>query len=282
MRTLLSLLLCFLFSASCGDQDKMDYIVSIHTDLGDIRVILYDATARHKENFLKLAREKSYDGSIFHRVIPRFMIQGGDLTRKPGNTLSETTLPAEFSKDYFHRKGALAAARQGDQVNPEKKSSSFQFYIVQGDRITDPRLLTVDRQLLEANMGTFLLKPENKVLLEKLNSMSQANTADAYMDYLYSLIPQVEKALKVKILKDIPQERLKSYEKVDGAPHLDDNYTVFGQVVEGLEVVDKIAAVATHPDNRPKEDIKISMTVEEISANELRKRYGLDEKMRLP
>ncbi|HOW24195.1 MAG TPA: peptidylprolyl isomerase [Bacteroidales bacterium] len=167
--------------------------VLITTSMGNITVVLYNDTPLHRDNFIKLINQGWYEGSNFHRVINGFMIQGGH--RKDGTQDPGYTVPAEFRAQHLHKKGALAAARQGDQVNPEKASSGCQFYLVQGVVFTD----------------------------EKLNEM-EARTG-----------------------KKMTAEQRQVYKTIGGAPHLDGAYTVFGEVVQGLDVVDKIAAVAVSP-----------------------------------
>ena len=279
MRTLIFfLLLCLGFSIGCQNADT-DYLVTIHTSHGDIKLILYDSTSVHKKNFLKLAKDKSYDSTIFHRVINEFMIQGGGV-KASGESIvpPDSTLAAEFYKPYFHRKGAVAAARTN---NPEKRSSASQFYIVQGTTIEDPRVLTVDDIALRRGMQQFFTDSTNQDKLSKLDSLREAASREDYQDYIYSLVPEIEESLGISLSKDIPKERIEAYTTVGGAPHLDDEYTVFGQVVEGLEVIDKIAAVPTNSTDKPIEDVKVQMEVEEVSSEELRKRYDLDDKMRL-
>ena len=214
--------LSFLFGANAqkvdkqrGNTDKV-YYVKIETTYGDIVVKLYNETPKHRDNFLKLVKEGTYDGVLFHRVIQNFMIQGGDpnsRNAKKGEMLGNGelgyTLPAEFVPSLYHKKGALAAARQADQVNPEKRSSSCQFYIVQGEKWDAEKL-----KRLETSMG-----------------------------------------------KSFTKEQAEVYATLGGTPFLDGDYTVFGEVVEGLEVVDKIAAVACGPMNRPLEDVKMKMTI---------------------
>ena len=196
-------------------QDK-DVYVKIETTMGDIVVRLYNETPLHRDNFIKLVREGVYDGLIFHRVIRNFMIQGGDpnsRTAKQGQMLGDGTLgytiPAEFVPTLYHKKGALAAARQGDNVNPRKESSSCQFYIVQGEKWTADRLRMVERR-----MG-----------------------------------------------KSFTAEQVDVYGTVGGTPFLDGDYTVFGEVVEGLDVVDKIAAVPCGAADRPQTDVTMKMTI---------------------
>jgi len=192
------------------------HLVRIITDFGDITLKLYNETPEHRDNFLKLAGEGFYDGVLFHRVINAFMIQGGDpnsKTAQPGQPLGtggpDYTLPAEIVPGLFHKKGALAAARLGDQQNPQRRSSGSQFYIVQG-RVWTP---------------------------EELDRMEQQRG-----------------------LAFTPEQR-QTYTSIGGTPHLDAGYTVFGEVVEGIEVVDRIAAVQTGPGDRPLKDLSMKIIV---------------------
>jgi peptidyl-prolyl cis-trans isomerase B (cyclophilin B) len=186
--------------------------VKISTTKGDMVIMLYDETPKHRDNFIKLVEDHYYDGLLFHRVINEFMIQGGDPNSKDapagtslGNGGPGYTIEAEFNPKYFHKKGTLAAARMGDNVNPDKNSSGSQFYIVQGKVYTDQQL-----DMFEKQMGTTFTKAQR----------------DAYCT-------------------------------VGGTPHLDGAYTVYGEVTEGLDVLDKIAAVSCDSRNRPQEDVKI-------------------------
>ena len=191
-------------------------LVEIETDYGNMVVWLYDATPEHRDNFIKLAEQQYFDGLLFHRVIQGFMIQGGDpnsKNAKPGQALGQGgpgyTVPAEFVDSLVHVKGALAAARTSDAVNPEKRSSGSQFYIVQGRPVTEQ-----DLQMIEGRKG-----------------------------FRYTV------------------HQREAYLQSGGTPFLDRDYTVFGQVIEGLEVIDRIAAVATEPGDRPKEDVKMKVRV---------------------
>jgi len=190
--------------------------VEITTDSGIIVVQLFDETPLHRDNFVKLVEENFYDSLLFHRVINHFMIQGGDPNSKnapAGKMLGDGglsyTVPAEFDTSLYHKKGALAAAREGDNVNPTKASSSTQFYIVHGKPFSDKEL------------------------------------------------DQVEESFKTKI----PTAHREVYRTVGGTPHLDMKYTVFGEVISGLEVIDKIASARTDRNNRPHQNIKMKMTI---------------------
>lgn len=205
-KTAILTLILLLITSTAMTQEKTVKFV-IHTDYGDIKGYLHNDTPQHRDNFVKLVKEGWYDGSIFHRVIKDFMIQGGQSAS--GQMDPGYRIPAEILPNHFHKKGALAAARQGDQVNPEKKSSGSQFYIVQGSVYNNPTL-----DMMEQQMG-----------------------------------------------KSFTEEQRKAYSTVGGTPHLDGEYTVFGQVADGYDVIDKIAAVKTKPGDRPVEDVKMTIEI---------------------
>ncbi|MCK9203607.1 MAG: peptidylprolyl isomerase [Bacteroidales bacterium] len=198
-----------LMSQTKNQQKVVKFV--IHTDLGDMTGILYNETPKHRDNFVKLVNSGFYNGLLFHRIISGFMIQGGDpdsKNAKPGQQLGAGgpgyTVPAEFNKDFIHKKGALSAARQGDQVNPAKASSGSQFYIVQGKKVPS------------AQLGA-----------------------------------------------NYTAEQKKIYETVGGTPFLDGQYTVFGEITNGLDVIDKIAAVQKDSHDRPITDIKMTVKIVE-------------------
>lgn len=253
---------------------KKDYLVTIHTSYGDIKVILYDQTPKHKANFIKLAENGDYDSTTFHRVIKDFMIQGGDVNAKPGNQNKiEYTIPAEFIDTLFHHKGVLAAARKGDQMNPTKASSGSQWYIVQGIVYSEAEL-TTDMNKVNNFMKQLMQKPDYEYLQEELYNIYTQEGQQAYSNRLVELVPVLETELGESFDKSFPEDRLKMYTTVGGTPHLDDAYTVFGRVVEGLEVVDKIAAVETAGRDVPVENVYMTMEVEKIGTKKLQKLYG--------
>lgn len=254
---------------------KKDYLVTIKTSYGDIKVILYEQTPKHKESFLKLAKNGSYDSTTFHRVMKDFMIQGGDVNARPGNEKNiDYTIPAEFVDSLFHHKGALAAARQGDKMNPTR-ASGVQWYIVQGTVYTKDDL-TTDMQKISASMKQLMQMPEYADLQDELSKIYYEEGEDAYGKKMMEMKPILEKEFNITFEKEFPEDRLKIYTTLGGTPHLDDAYTVFGRVVEGLDVVDKIAAVNTGAMNKPVEDIFITMEVEEINIRKFKKLYGIN------
>ncbi len=259
---------------SCAD-DKKDYLVTIETNFGNMKLVLFDETPLHKENFIKLAEEGRYDSTIFHRVIKGFMVQGGDIDTKEGNTPSSTTIPAEFVKKHFHRKGALAAARQSDQINPKKASSWSQFYIVQGEKFPENQL-SLDQQKFGQYFRQFLNLEKSDDLKAELEELYTSGQREAYQDRVYGLVGEIEKEFSVSLKKDIAPERLEAYSSVGGAPHLDDQYTVFGMVVEGLEVIDAIADQETAAQDKPVDPIYMKVSVEKLSKSKITKAYGFE------
>ncbi|HOX82613.1 MAG TPA: peptidylprolyl isomerase [Chryseolinea sp.] len=272
-------LICLVFLTSCA-QSKKDYVVTIKTKYGDMVAILYDETPKHKENFIKLAKEHYFDSLLFHRVMQGFMIQGGDPDSKkaqPGQHLGSGspgyTIDAEFLPQYFHEKGALSAARVPDQQNPSKASSGSQFYIVQGIVMTEDELRT-DQVKLNQALGQFFQNPANRPAYDSIVAMYQANDMKGYQAILMKIKPRVVKETGIKVDKEISPERLKAYTTVGGAVHLDDEYTVFGKVIKGMEVIDKIAGQSVDQAHRPMEDIRMTVTVEELSKKKIEKLYG--------
>lgn len=243
--------------------DSADVLVDISTTLGEIRIRLYGDTPKHRDNFVKLVNEGYYNGVLFHRVISDFMIQAGDPDSKgapkgsqlgaggPGYTLEAEI---EFPKHY-HRRGALAAARQGDQVNPERRSSGSQFYIVTGQSYTPAELERMESQLRNTRLqGVF-----NQLASERMDEIRamQARGDHAGLERLQSeLIALTESKVNPREPM-LSAEMRKAYSEEGGAPHLDGQYTVFGQVESGMDVVEKIEKVATDRSDRPIDDVKI-------------------------
>ena len=259
----LLMLLCASLTVSCAKKYK---VVVMETNLGTIKLKLYEDTPLHSENFLKLAGEGHFDGLLFHRVIKDFMIQGGASDSKGAEKgkmvgLSDPgySIDAEFRPGHFHKKGALAAAREGDEVNPEKKSSGEQFYIVQGKTFTDDELNMIEKRRLvmaKNDLGRKLFQPKLEEYRQYLSS-GQQDKADSLIQ---SINAQIEKEFADYKDHLIPAEVREIYKTTGGTPHLDGAYTVFGEVIEGLEIVVKIAAVKTDSNDRPEEDVMILKT----------------------
>jgi cyclophilin family peptidyl-prolyl cis-trans isomerase len=270
--------ICLFIITGCA-QNK-DHIVTIKTSYGDMVAILYDETPKHKENFIKLAEQHFYDSTLFHRVIEGFMIQGGDPDSKkaqPGLPLGRGgpgyTIDAEFNPKFFHVKGALSAARLGDQQNPTKASSGSQFYIVQGTKMSEEEL-KIDQLKLNQGMQQFFQDSANGQAYDSVLALYQSGDMKAYQDYVMRLKPRVEKATGISAEKNVSPEILNAYTTVGGAPNLDGEYTVFGKVIKGLEVIDKIAAVTKGPGDRPLENIPMVVTVEEMPKKKIEELFG--------
>jgi peptidylprolyl isomerase len=247
-----------------GDSPEL----TLETSMGRITVKLYAETPLHRDNFLKLASTGFYDSTLFHRVIQNFMIQAGDPDSKNpqegkmyGSGGPDYTIPAEIVPGLYHKKGALAAARQGDQVNPEKRSSGSQFYIVQG-QVTPPeqidQLIEQKHQskLQEAFMA-FIYLPENQKYLMALQEAQTKQDQAAYMEVINTIQPELEQRIGSDESWKLTPEQITAYTTVGGTPHLDGGYTVFGEVLEGFDVIDKIAAVQKDGNDRPVENVFI-------------------------
>lgn len=223
------LIVLLAINVSCAHKEsKKEKIIIISTQFGEMKIILFDQTPKHKANFIKLAEEGFYDSTLFHRIIKGFMIQGGDPDSKNaksgqplGNGDIGYKIPAEFNENLFHKKGAIAAARDN---NPQKASSGCQFYIVHGTVITD----------------------------EQLNDFEK------------------------RAGKKFSDQQRKAYTTIGGSPHLDGGYTVFGEIIDGLEVVDKIAGQLRNKQDRPLKDIMITAKVVEMKKKKITKLYGYE------
>ena len=239
--------------------------VIMHTSLGDVTLKLYNETPLHRDNFIKLVKKGTYNGLLFHRVIKDFMVQGGDVTSKdaPMNKSLGAgdlgyTVPAEFVyPKYFHKKGALCAARTSDEVNPERASSASQFYIVTGKKYTEGELKQMEKQLENRLKQSIFarLQTENKAKIMQLYRNGEKEELAILRD---TLVGKTElEAEKRKEEACLPAELREAYRSVGGVPFLDNQYTVYGEVVDGIEVVDAIQKVKTNKQDRPLENIVI-------------------------
>ncbi len=271
---------CFLsvaFLFSCSTEK--DHLVTIETKFGDMKIILFDQTPQHKANFIKLAETGQFDSTIFHRVIQNFMVQGGDVNAKENvDTPIDYTIEAEFVDTLIHQKGYLAAARMGDQQNPTKASSGSQFYIVHGQTFAEEELRSIVEGAysneLQRRFGMLLRMPEYSDLREEIIELQNAGD----MEGIYNKIEQYETVLVEQFgainRKTLSPKQIEAYTTIGGSPHLDGEYTVFGKVVEGLAVVDSIAAVPTGPGDKPLEDVYMTVSVEEVSKKRITEDYG--------
>ena len=248
----------------------MPVIVKISTPKGDIRVRLYDETPQHRDNFVKLVNEGFYNGTLFHRVIKGFMIQGGDpdsIGAPAGKMLGTGgpgyNVPAEMVyPQLFHKRGALAAARQSDEVNPERESSGSQFYLVYGKVYTPQELKQMEKQMsMQQEQAIFnkLVQQNRSQILELRKARNQAGLQELQDQ----LIAETKKQMKELPAPKFTPEQQETYTTIGGTPFLDNQYTVFGEVESGMEVVAEIQQCATLSADRPKEDISMTMTIEQ-------------------
>lgn len=249
--------------------DANDVKVKIATSMGDIEVLLYGDTPKHQANFIKLAKEGFYNGTLFHRVINNFMVQAGDPNSKtaaPDQMLGDGdpgyTIEAEFVyPKHFHKRGALAAARTGDQVNPERRSSGSQFYIVTGEVVNEGTLNRIDKSARQRHQQEVF----NELALPLRDSIMnmRRNRDTAGLQKLQDELAAKTTELVAGNPGGLTAEQRQAYSTIGGTPHLDGQYTVFGEVISGMDVVDKIQKVETNSMDRPREDVKIlSVTVE--------------------
>lgn len=246
-------------------QNKKENRVEIVTEYGSIQLKLYDQTPLHRDNFMKLVDEGFYTDLLFHRVIQAFMIQGGDPDSHkatPGQMLGNGdlgyTIPAEINPTLFHRRGVLAAAREGDAVNPEKRSSACQFYILQG-KVFRPTELDTLLLKLQENRKAALMQAQMRAIAPELNKLD----AEGRQGELMAKINAIRDSVTTQAARLAPlrfsEEQRKAYTTVGGYPSLDNNYTIFGEVIQGMEVVDSIAKEQVDPMNRPLKDIRFSI-----------------------
>lgn len=253
-----------------SETNKMATKVRIKTTEGDIVIRLYDETPKHRDNFLKLVKEGFFDGTLFHRVIKDFMIQGGDpdsKSAKPGQMLGEGgpgyDIDAEIVyPQHFHKRGALSAARLGDNVNPERKSSGSQFYIVWGRTFNDGELKQMERQMVMMHEQAIFdsLSMQHRAEIMQLRRNRDQAGLQALQE---QLVNQTKELSKTSPAPAFTAEQRDAYTTVGGTPHLDNQYTVFGEVVEGLDVVERIQNTATDRSDRPTTDVSMTMSVEE-------------------
>jgi len=265
------------FLGSCDSKlgADEDYLITISTDKGDMKVILYNETPVHKENFIKLAKSGEYDKTRWHRIMNYFIIQGGNIYESEGNQEPESgRLAAEIVPGMMHTKGALAAARMPDQINPEKKSSSCQFYIVHGRKFSEQEL-TIDQFKLNIELSKMFETDNYDSLKSKFVDLQQAGASmEEFNALALSMVEYVEKERNITFRNSISPERLAAYTTHGGAPHLDDLYTIFGRVVEGIDVVDLIANVETGMNDEPVSRVGMKMKLDVVKKSWITAQYG--------
>lgn len=272
MKKIIFLSLAALMLLACESNKEEQKKVLIKTSYGDMKVKLYNETPKHRDNFVKLVKKGFYDSLKFHRVIEDFMIQGGDPNSKDADSAARLgeggpgyKLEAEIVDSLYHKKGALAAARQGDRQNPEKKSSGSQFYIVDGRTYEKKELDQIEQRMnMQKKNKIFrqiIQEEEYSHIKKTYDSLRQAQDREAFNKFIQEEVePLINKKLEEEGKFDLSEKQRRIYREIGGAPHLDGNYTVFGEVYEGLNVIDSIAAVkTTSQGNRPVKDIIMEM-----------------------
>lgn len=260
-------------------RSNKDYLITITTNYGEMKAILFEDTPLHRDNFLKLVDEGFYDSLLFHRVINEFMIQGGDPESK--HAASDARLgrggpgyriDAEINSNHFHQKGALAAARTGDNSNPERRSSGSQFYIVQGKKFNAEELKVEDKR----QIGNFSNWARNKAngLYGQMQTAYDSGGNQAVDQMITNHIEAMKTLAKNSFA--FPETRAQLYEELGGTPFLDGQYTVFGQVISGLNIIDSIAQVKTNRADRPLENVWMKIRAERIKKKKITKMYGYE------
>ena len=274
MKKITTMLILPLVICACKAEKKMtpfstlsddDTVVLIETSSGEIKVKLYNDTPKHRDNFIKNVKNHMYDGIIFHRVVKNFMIQTGDPSARDvpqgapaGGGDVSWTVPAEIVyPKYFHKYGALAAARENDDVNPEKESSGCQFYIVTGTKWTEAKLMSKENELNDVRQKEYFNQLVKECQNEVAELRKKKDTAKL-LELQDSLERKSEEMLQTNPAMKITPEQIKIYSTIGGMPHLDNNYTVFGEVIEGMDIVEAISNVRTDRRNRPVDDITIN------------------------
>lgn len=260
--SLLSLTLAF-FSMTSQGQEK-EHVVLIETNMGNLKAKLYNDTPLHRDNFIRLAKSGHYNGTLFYRVVKNFVVQGGSSDSR--NAISGqaigygkgVTIDAEIKPHHYHKKGALAAPRQPDRVNVFKESDIAQFYFVVGKKYSLEELDRIEKSINVPIMKAIQKKyytPEKKAMLDTLRAQKKVPEFRAIAEKIKSDIAFEWANNTEKLYMD--DEKRKAYTTIGGVHHLDKEYTVFGELIEGFDVLDKIAALSTDKQDRPFKDVRI-------------------------
>lgn len=269
MRLRIILMLSFLVLLTLEYSGAQTRQVRISTNLGDMTFVLYDDTPRHRDAFLQLAREGYYDGTLFYRVLPDFLIQGGSRSSRnaaPGKRIGygdpDHTVDDEILPHYYHKKGALCAPRQPDEKNPFKQSDISQFYIVKGKVFTEGRLDTLEMAVNNPVMKRITDRILTQDIRERLAKLREENKSEEFRNLAGPLRQQIDAEYAMAKGKlTFTDEQRKSYTGTGGYPELDGKYTIFGECIEGMEVIDRIAALKTDGNDRPFTDVKITVRI---------------------
>lgn len=266
----ISLIVFFILSLlSYSRGQSTNSIVLIETNMGNMKLMLYGDTPKHRQNFLQLIENGHFDGTLFYRVIKGFVLQGGSQDSRnapPGKMIgygdANRTIESEFNPKYFHKRGALAAPRQPDKVNIFKESDVSQFYIVHGRKYTNEELTAMEKEInvpLRKRIVRTYLTSQKRALLDSLKSANKVEEFKELAERIKASINFDYNASTEKLV--FTPEQRKAYTTVGGVPHLDRNYTVFGEVIEGFDVIEKIANLETDKNDRPYTDVKMKVKI---------------------
>lgn len=257
---------------SCATEK--DYLIKIQTKHGDMYAVLFDETPLHKQNFIDLAKSGRFDSTEFHRVIQNFMVQGGDVFTKEKMPADQwPTIPAEIVPGLIHSKGMLAAARMGNNVNPERRSSGSQFYIVLGQVYKKDELVT-DMKLLSETYFKYIQLESNLALKQQYAELYQMQAFDSLNQIMLQQKTNLESFYSIKLEKEMTPGQVEAYTTIGGTPHLDNEYTVFGKVIKGIEVAEIISKEKTGKADRPIDPVYMKVSVEELPKSKITKEYG--------
>lgn len=259
-------LLLFVSATPPKPQPKKPALVEISTKFGKIKIRLYDETPLHRDNFLKLVKQGFYDSLLFHRVVPELTIQGGDPNSKYATHDSVLgmgglgyTIPAEIRPNLYHKRGVIAAARDN---NPEKASNACQFYIVQGKKFTPQDLINIENNLnLELKRNLVMTMMYSDSSKKKFEDFTLRGDTEGRNAYVKSIQPIADKMFEKQGRVTFSDQAIKDYMTIGGAPFLDQSYTVFGEVIEGMNIVDSIAATKTLTNDRPVQEVRMKIRI---------------------
>lgn len=261
-------------SCSSGEENQ-EQLITLTTRLGDIKLVLYDDTPKHKASFIELAKAGAYDSTTFYRVIKDFMVQGGDVAINADfEKESRRLISSEILPDHFHKRGVIGAARQSVNRNPYRLSST-QFYIVEGRKFSQKEL-TTDIVQMNSALSRYLYNGENQDLIDEFKVLQDSGRSDELQERVLELRDEIEESLNMDFENsEISQAQVEAYTTVGGAPHLDGAYTVFGQVVEGMNIVDKIANLKVDSVDNPLEPVYMKVAIEYVPKDSISAWYGI-------
>ncbi|RPA67265.1 peptidylprolyl isomerase [Cyclobacteriaceae bacterium YHN15] len=276
LKSIIPAIYLILTLVSCASEK--DYLIKIHTKHGDMYAVLFDETPLHKKNFIELAQAGRFDSTEFHRVIQNFMIQGGDVFGKEGLPQDQwPTVAAEIVPGFFHSKGMIAAARQGNNINPARRSSGSQFYIVQG-KVYEREELITDMKLLSETFFNYIQLSSNVELKNEYSRLYEEEEFDSLNHLMLKEKTNLEQFYSISLEKPFTKEQIDAYTTIGGTPHLDTEYTVFGKVIAGFDVMERIASVKTGQRDKPLESIFMIVSVEELRKSKITKEFGHEYK----